>query len=145
MTMRTMLTAALAATALSGCMTTLTPEQEASLGWDALHADVRRAYAYSYQEIPFENGAMSVVAHHHNRIETYRLVPCRNGTRICGGSAHGPAGRIASHDLDYTVVTGLYGVTFFLSPGGDGGLRRAGHADAWLSWNSVGDDVPSDP
>ena len=125
---------------LAGCagwtVRPLTPAEEASLGWDALSADVRRAYAAEFQDIPFADGAISVVAPDGHEMRTYRLVPCAAGRHVCAGSAHGPRGHV-DVTLDYWIVRGLYGATFYLSPGGDGGLRRPGHPDTWLAWEAV--------
>jgi hypothetical protein len=127
-----LLAAFLALPLVAGCV--VTPEQEASMQWNALSADLNRAYAYSYQDFPFTNSAtVSVIATEHGELRTYALAPCRGGTTVCAGSPNGRAGRV-EQTLDHVIVTGLYGATFFLSPGGDGGLRRPGHPDVFLAW-----------
>ena len=93
-----------------------------------------RSYAAAYSEMPFAEGAMSIVAAEQGEMRTYRLVPC--GETVCGGSAHGPAGRVET-TADYVIVSGLYGRQFWLSPGGDGALIRSDGATVSLAWDSI--------
>lgn len=96
-----------------------------------LLAETRRAFSASYQDQPFEDGMIYVVAEEHGDLHTYSLRPCHGETRICGGS--GGVGHLRKTP-DYTIVTGAYhGRTFFLSPGGDGVLRWRG-VDRTLAW-----------
>lgn len=91
-----------------------------------------RAYDEAYRDLPFDEGAVYVVANEHGDLHTYSLTPCRGGTRICGGS--GGVGQV-ERTPDYFVVTGAYrGRTFYLSPGGDGHLTWRGE-DRDLAWN----------
>ena len=128
---------AAAALALSGCAgfqerldATLS---DPGLEYAAAERDAYRTYAAAFSEVPFSKGAVSVVAPDHGDLRTYTLVPCRGGTRICAGSAHGPAGTL-ERTPDYMIVRGLYGRTFWLSPGGDGALVWPGHTVP-LAWN----------
>ena len=102
--------------------------------WSAVRAEVRRNYAYSFQDSPFAEGPISVVAPDHDEMRTYRLVPC--GTTICAGSERGTRGTLEVTP-DYLIVRGLYGAEFWLSPGGDGGLLRAGRPGVSLAWETV--------
>lgn len=89
-----------------------------------------RAYAESYQDKPFDEGVVHVVANEHGDLHTYSLVRCR-GDRICGGAGH--VGRLQVTP-DYYVVTGAYpNRTFYLSPGGDGYLSWRGESRV-LAW-----------
>lgn len=105
----------------------------AGLEYEVAEQDAYRAFAASFSEVPFSQGAVSVVASDHGDMRTYILVPCHGGTAICGGSAHGPVGRL-ERTPDYMIVRGLYGREFWLSPGGDGALIGNGHTVA-LAWN----------
>ena len=103
------------------------------LEYSAAERDAYRTYAAAFSEAPFSNGAISVVAPDHGDLRTYRLVPCQGGARICAGSEHGRAGQVEA-TADYIIVRGLYGRTFWLSPGGDGALVGNGHTVP-LAWN----------
>jgi len=139
--MKTALLAALAATTLTGCESFLDGQFLPEMGrYDSDLSNVEqaelatyRAYADAFSEAPFQNGAVSVVAEAQGDLGTYSLHPCRNGTAVCAGSAQGPVGQVGVTD-DYTVVSGLYGGTFWLSPGGDGAFVRGGETVA-LAWN----------
>ncbi len=100
------------------------------LAWD----NFGRAIEASFEDQPFANGAaVSVVTAEREEMRTYNLVPCRGGTRICGGSAHGPAGTLTATP-DHSVVRGAYrGRAFYLSPGGDGAVIVHG-TQAPLAW-----------
>ncbi len=91
------------------------------------------AFDHGIGEVPFANGAMSIVATEHGTLRTYRLVPCHSGI-VCAGSERGRHGRLEQTE-DYTVVRGLYGRTFWLSRGGDGVLQRGSHG-VTLAWDS---------
>ena len=110
--------AALALLVVAGC--------EQADGWgQQLRADVenfdlvagtRRAFAESYQDQPFEEGAVSVLVTEHGALRTFSLTPCHGNTRICGSHAG-----TLRQTADYDIVSGAYpGRTFYLSPGGDG-------------------------
>ena len=91
---------------------------------------VKRYYAEQFQDQPFDEGAVSILTEEHGELHTYKLRPCRNGTRICGA-------RTGTFEKtpDYTIVRGAYGYrTFYLSPGGDGYLVRNGRTTP-LAWN----------
>ncbi len=129
--MRTL--AVLATLGLAGCSGLGSSVTEESLTYDAWSTEVRRAFAASYLEQPFEDGTVHVVAEERGEMKTYILVPCRGGSHVCGGSLRGRAGYLTQHP-DFAVVTGAYaGRTFFLAPGGSGVLRRAG-VDTALAW-----------
>ena len=107
----------------------------ANYTYGAFETNAYRAYAAYNQENPFVNGAMSIVSAEHGELHTYTLVPC--GATVCGGSAHGPRGRVERHP-DYVIVSGLYNRTFWLSPGGDGALVRGRDgATVPLAWDSI--------
>ncbi|SLN43566.1 hypothetical protein [Roseisalinus antarcticus] len=96
-------------------------------------SDVRNDLQDAYQTLPFEDGALHVVAPEHGSMRTYRLVPCGGGARICAGSAHGRAGHV-SRGAEFYEVSGTYsGHTFFLSPGGDG-YMRVFHRQVPIAW-----------
>jgi hypothetical protein len=124
--------AALALAGLAGCADlAVAPE---ALEHENIVRETSRAFADTYLHIPFADGAVSVIATEGGKLRTYRLVPCRNGTAICAGSERGRVGALRVSP-DYHIVTGLYGRVFFLSPGGDGWLRR-GQSDLPLAWDS---------
>lgn len=115
--------------ALGAC--TAADMNAALAGFDPV-ADTRRAFAEAYQDQPFAEGAIDVVADEHGELHTYSLRPCHDGTRICGGSEG--VGRLeATPDSD--IVTAAYpGRVFVLTPGGGGTLRWRG-AEWPLAWN----------
>ena len=104
---------------------------EAQLTAFDLIKETERAYADSYQDLPFDRGTVYVVANEHGDLHTYALTPC-GGAHVCGATGH--VGRV-QRTPDYFVVTGAYaGRTFYLSPGGDGYLKWRGvYRD--LAWN----------
>lgn len=120
-------------TALSGCDTLpIAPE---NMTHDAMTADVARSIESTFEERPFVNGTIAIVASENGELRTYRLVPCQNGTAICQGSDRGRAVQLRVTP-DHYIVSGLYGGrTFFLRPGGGGTLRR-GNVDMPLAWNA---------
>lgn len=128
--MRTAWAGLAAATVLAGCAAA---PGAAPPDFDTVERGVYRAFSNQFLEVPFSNGPISVIASDHGDLRTYRLVPCQGGTRICAGSAHGPAGRF-ERTPDYTIVRGLYNRVFWLSPGGDGALVGSGHTVA-LAWD----------
>lgn len=82
---------------------------------------VQRAYADTVQDHPFDDGAISVLAEEHGELHTFTLRPCGQD-RICGARR----GKVVRAP-DYWVVTGAYsGRTFYISPGGDGWIKRSG-------------------
>ncbi|NDV02746.1 hypothetical protein [Pseudoroseicyclus tamaricis] len=84
--------------------------------------------------MPFvAEGPVTAVASSGSGMDTYVLVPCRNGTAICAGSTAGPAGNVRTTE-DYVVVAGLYGVELWLSPGGDGAVLYPSGAAVPLAW-----------
>ena len=106
----------------------------AAVDLDPRLLDYRRDYERASSEAPFERGAMAVVAPDGGTLRTWRLVPCQGGQAVCAWSESGPAGRL-SRTPDYVVVSGLFGVTFWLSYAGDGYVERD-HAFTPLTWNS---------
>lgn len=89
---------------------------------------VHRAYADSFQDHPFDEGAITVLAEEHGELRSFVLRPC-GGNAICGAST----GRLL-RTRDYWVVKGAYpGRDFYVSAGGDGWVKRSGayHPIAW--------------
>ena len=124
--------AALAGLAGLGACTILDQEHNEA-GWTGpnLAAESRRAFEVAYQDLPFDSGAVSIVANEHGDLHTYMLTPC-GGDHICGLRGH--VGHV-ERTADYFVVKGAYpGRTFHLSPGGDGYLTWRG-VDRDLAWN----------
>lgn len=100
------------------------------LTWEGNPVAVQRFYAEQFQDQPFDVGPVSVLTEEGGELQTFRLSPCQNGTRICG-----PRTGTFEKTPDYTVVSGAYaGRTFYLSPGGDGFLVRNG-VSIPLAWN----------
>ncbi len=124
-----------AALALTGCATMQDAQTEMSSGayaFDSIELGAYRTYQRAFADTPFAEGDVSVIASEGGKLRTYLLVPCRNETAICAGSALGAAGRI-ERTPDYAIVRGLFGAEFWLSPGGDGALVRHGRTVA-LAW-----------
>ena len=94
---------------------------------------VYSAFDNRWAETPFEHGAMSIVAAERGDLRTFRIVPCHDGI-VCSNTARGRHGRIETQG-DVTVVSGLFGRTFYLERGGDGRVERRGHS-APLAWDS---------
>ncbi|MCX7302665.1 MAG: hypothetical protein NTX73_20195 [Rhodobacterales bacterium] len=132
-------TAIMALTALGACaemgiqpMTMTAPQMTA----EEVAVEVQRAFDSPYAEIPFSNGAISVVATERGKISTFLLVPCQSGNGICTASPIGRAGSLTVSP-DFYIVQGTYrNRTFFLRPGG-GGWLRTGNVDVPLAWNST--------
>lgn len=131
MSMRVVAGALTAGALLSGCAGF--DAESAGLEYAVAERDAYRAFAASFSDVPFAEGAVSVIAPDHGHLRTYTLVPCHGGSAICAGSVHGPAGQL-ERTPDYMIVRGLYDRTFWLSPGGDGALVGNGHTVA-LAWN----------
>lgn len=137
----TMVTGA-AAMLLSGCATSpagISTEQlgndlDANFSFEAIDRAAYRSYAASDSEMPFDFGAMSIVTAEEGAMRGYTLVPC--GEAVCAGSADGPHGQVEMTP-DYVIVSGVYGGTFWLSPGGDGALVRTGGDTVPLAWDSL--------
>lgn len=92
-------------------------------------AGVTRAYAKAFQDTPFERGEISVLAEEYGELHTYKLRPC-GGDHICGVRQ----GTLVKAP-DYYVVTDAYsGRIFYVSPGGDGYLKRDGSLYP-IAWN----------
>lgn len=90
----------------------------------------QRAYANQFQDAPFDSGPITVLSGAGGNLQSYTLTPCRNGAAICGART----GQLQQTE-DFYVVTGAYaGRTFYLSPGGDGFIRRGG-VDTDIAWN----------
>lgn len=125
---------ALAMAGIAGCADHGLPPE--AMAHENIVRETSRAFADSYLHVPFAEGPVAVVATEGGKLRTYRLVPCRSGTEVCAGSERGRVGALRVSP-DYYIVTGLYGRTFFLSPGGDGWLR-VGQTDLPLAWDSEG-------
>ncbi|SHI82166.1 hypothetical protein [Wenxinia saemankumensis] len=126
--------AALALLAACAAPSVQLPEEE-SMEWRALRAEIGRTYADVFQDFPFESGPVAVLTtDSRGELRSYTFARC--GETVCAGSAHGPRGRILP-SLDYTVIDGLYGQRFYLSPGGDGAVLRANGHHSWLAWETV--------
>jgi hypothetical protein len=112
--------------ALAGC-DTLTP---ANLEYANLLAETRSDVREAFYEVPFSEGPISVVVTENGRLHTYALGPCAQ--RICGGT--GRSGTV-ERSREFWIVRGAYaGRDFYLRPGGDGAMRRAGQ-DYPLAWD----------
>ena len=98
---------------------------------------IKTAYAEAFGDTPFEDGTtIRIVAPDPDPVralQTFALVPCRDGVAICGGGAHGPAATVSAVD-GRTRITGAYpGVDFYLDRGGSGYLSRNG-VNVPLAW-----------
>jgi hypothetical protein len=99
--------------------------------WE-IPVEVARVYADLFQDKPFDEAAVKVVATEHGDLRTFTLRPCQNGARICGADAG-----TVEVTPDYYVVSGAYpGRTFWLSPGGDGFTDWSG-VRSNLAWNEA--------
>jgi len=106
---------------LGACAQQLPPAASVSPEFDRLITD-------TFQDTPFDTGAITVLAEEHGELRSFRLRPC-GGNHICGARQ----GHVADAPA-YWVVTGAYsGRTFYISPGGDGWIKRDGalHPMAW--------------
>jgi hypothetical protein len=120
---------AFALLALGGCAT---PEQ-AALEYDNQVAYVRDQYAEAIGGIPFQRGAVSVLATEHGELRTYSLTPCKGGAAVCAGGMNGRAGQL-TRLRDYHVVSEAYrGRVFYLAVNGTGYLRVNGQVIP-LAW-----------
>jgi len=100
-------------------------------------ANGRPDWTLGIGEVPFARGAMSVIATEAGALETWRLVPCREGRAVCAWSVTGAAGRIERADGTW-IISGLFGNrTFELRPAGGGVIRYANGATVPLAWNAV--------
>ncbi|MEY1557687.1 hypothetical protein AB3Y40_18810 [Yoonia sp. R2331] len=87
---------------------------------------VQRAWANAFSDQPFDTGPVTILTEEHGELHSYTLAPCRGGATVCAGSTHGRAATLQMTP-DYAVVTGAYaGRTFYLSPGGDGWMKKNG-------------------
>ena len=132
-----------AALGLTGCaQLAVDPVDPATLTYSAAETAVWRGYEQSFSGIPFERGALSVIAAEHDPYNptTYGLFPCGTGL-VCGGGAHGPHGTLEVTP-EFWVVRGLYGREFWLSPGGDGAVRYPNGTAVPLAWNARGQGQP---
>jgi len=121
--MRNFITGAVALAGLAGCI-------GEPLGFEPTPVAVERYYAETFQDQPFDAGAVSILTEEHGELHTYLLTPCRNNTRICGSRTG-----TLSETPDLKIVSGAYpGITFYLSPGGDGYMIRHGRTIP-LAWN----------
>jgi hypothetical protein len=143
MKMTAALSVVLAAGVLAGCDMAATQATMESLTWDEVSADVGRASEESTRELPFTRGVIAVVATEDGELSSWQLFPCQSGTGVCGGSPQGRAAEVQRTDRHF-IVSGLYGRTFFLRPGGGGTLRN-GNVDTPLAWNAYVNGVPVYP
>lgn len=125
-------TALLAALTLAACAV---PPQS-SPEWDDVVATTARAWAQDHGWMPFAEGSVTVLAREQGQVHTYTLVPCRGGQAVCAGTLDGRAGTVRE-TRDHTVVEGLYGRVFYLSPHGDGIIGLPDGATAPLAWGQV--------
>lgn len=96
---------------------------------EGMPVQATRFYANNFQDWPFNTGEISVISTEGSDLHTFALRPCENN-RLCGERI-GDLVRVP----DYYVVTGAYaGRTFYLSPGGDGWVRRDGVLYP-IAWN----------
>jgi len=118
-----------ALSAVSGCSIT---DEQYYAAEEAFNEGARQAVDEAYRDLPFDTGAVYVVANEHGDLHTYSLTLCGGETRVCGGTGH--VGRV-ERTTDFYVVTGAYrDRTFYLSPGGDGYLTWRG-VELDLAWN----------
>lgn len=104
------------------------------LTWKQNPVQVQRAWANAFSDQPFDTGPVTILAAEHGELHSYTLAPCQSGQRVCAGSANGRAA-VLQWTPDYAVVSGAYaGRTFYLSPGGDGWMRRGG-VDTPIAWD----------
>lgn len=127
----------LIAAALALGMTAGTAVQAAD-EWRAMpDHDGRPDWTLGIGEVPFERGAMSIIAVEAGELRTYRLVPCRNNAAICAWSPNGPAARVQV-SVEGWQVSGIYGGrTFEIWPGGGGAIRYDSGGSTALAWNAV--------
>jgi hypothetical protein len=110
------------------------------LTFEATPLAVQRFYGATFQDHPFDEGAVSVVSAEHGDLRSYALTPCQDGQRICGSGV----GTLALTP-DYWVVQGAYpDRVFYLSPGGDGVLKMA-DTFTTLAWEDAGPLPPERP
>ena len=129
--MRRTMAAAAMALALAGCAE---PHRPGELGADDIALSAHRAWDTAFSTIPFETGVVRIVAPVADEMQTFVLVACHDGQRICAENTRGRAGRLVVGP-DYYVVTGAYpGHAFYLSPGGNGYLM-AGEYAVPLAWD----------
>lgn len=129
-----MLRRLIAAACLAGLAGPATAFDAETLEWENLRERTILFVDDALFDVPFDEGPIHVVAAERGEMKTYFLVPCREGTHICGGSAHGPAGHLSRTSRHY-VVTDAYGHrTFYLSPGGSGVLDT-GSAQVPIAWD----------
>lgn len=125
----------LAAVAVGACANSqASSRSDATLILEGQALSIHNAWEMTFEEVPFEKGAMSVIAEERGKLRTFRLVPCHNGI-VCAGSERGRHGALEITDSFY-IVRGLYGRTFWLSAGGDGAMERHGQVVP-LAWDSV--------
>ena len=90
----------------------------------------RRVLADTLQKRAFVAGPVSIVTSldtygSTRAMSAYTVTPCRNMTFVCADDPHGRVGT-AVQDPDFTVISGTHpGLTFYLSPGGDGFVGTA--------------------
>ena len=99
-------------------------------------AQAQAAFDEAFRDRPFAEGPVSIVAAAPGPIralQTFQLVPCRDGQSVCGANAHGPVATLGTLD-GRLVVAGAYpGVRFHLGPNGSGFVERAGVFEP-LAW-----------
>jgi len=96
--------------------------------WDS---DVYQAYyAENFQKHPFDEGPVSIVTEERGHLRTYTLTPCHDGARVCGARA----AQVMKEPHYYVIAGAYHGRTFYLSPGGDGWVKR-GETITPLAWN----------
>ena len=109
-------TALLAALTLSACAS------ESEFRPNEVDARVTRAVEWSFLDNPLDTGPVTILAPEHGDLRSYEIRKCGD-VRVCSGHRSAPLLMSA----DFVVIDGLIpGRTFYLSPGGDGWMKRSG-------------------
>jgi hypothetical protein len=94
-------------------------------------AATAKFYEDSFQNVPFADGPVTVLAEVNGALQSHTLMSCHNRTRVCGDRTG-----ILQRSYRHYVVSGAVssGAVFYLSPGGDGHLVQGGKTIP-LAWN----------
>lgn len=96
--------------------------------WDS---DAYQAYyAENFQKHPFDDGPVSIITEERGEMRTFALKPCDGGSHVCGARA----AQVVKETHYYVIAGAYHGRTFYLSPGGDGWVKR-GDVLTPLAWN----------
>ncbi len=118
--MKSLILSVTAMTLLGACNLNAPILQDAPIGVQRLVAQ--------YQDHPFDTGPITVLAEEHGELRSFTLRACGDA-HVCGARR----GHLTTTQ-DHYVVTGAYaGRVFYISPGGDGMVKRGGafHPIAW--------------